>query len=298
MLKDLVENKFGMKFMMTPSNRSNLASDTVYFVEMNVGGMKESFNSNDANLRIDGGIVWEPVYSDVLSSETRAAKSIITTNELSPGHVCCVLAVNSTYLESNGEDVIRFLRAYADVVDWMNAALDDPNSPEYGELVQMAMEFTNKTEPTVRASFEGVVYKYDLTGIKAEIEELAVTYERVGLVNNSLQDIGYQSGEEFANALVKENYLADAVGKAKSDYADAPQITIKMAHLIEDIHQLALYVGGSSGLDIFGDYNITIDASAPQSQGGQVAQALIRGDANIGFLGAPPVVQNTINMGR
>lgn len=301
MLQDLVENTFKMNFRIVPTSM-NLDDNTVYWVQLGVGAMKAAFNkdpSTSTNLdpRIDGGIVWEPVFSDILQTSTREATTVVKTEEIDPGHACCVLGANRTYLESHSNDVIRFLVAYIEVVDWMNAALQNKGSQEYSDLVDYAIAFTDKPRTVVLDSFDNVSYGYELTTLKEEIIDMVRIYSSTGLVNNTVKDLGFSTEEAFANWLVNDRYLEEAM-ISTIDYSNADPITIKLAHLQEDIHQLALYIGSSSALGTFAEYKITIDALTPFQAGGYVAQALVRGDADIGFLGAPPVVQTTINMGR
>jgi len=295
MLQDLVENELGLKFSIATTGGAK-NPDTVYWVQLGVGAMSESYEKGD----IDGGILWEPNFSATIGTPgpAGAAKSIVTSHQLSPGHTCCVIAFNRDYAQAHGDDVIRFLAAYAEVVTWMQEAMKDKSSPEYAELVNYAKAFTNKTTAVVEAAFEEVVYKYELTTTKADIIDMTKTYASTGLVNNTVQDLGFVNESAFADWLVSDTYLKAAKEKKASDYASASQMTITMAHLVEDIHQLALFVGSDEALGTFSDYKITIHKLTPFTAGGGVADALIRGDANVGFLGAPPVVQKTINMGR
>jgi len=297
MLQDLVENELGLGFVIaSTSGTKNM--DTVYWVQLGVGAMKESYKGG----AIDGGILWEPNFSDTINTlrenGTDPAVSIVTSHQLSPGHTCCVIAFNRDYAQAHGDDVIRFLTAYVEVVTWMQSAMSNKSSPEYAALVGYAETFTNKSNAVVEASFKEVVYKYELTTTKSDIIDMTKTYASTGLVNNTVQDLGFVNESAFADWLVNDTYLNTAKTRNASYYTNAPQMTITMAHLVEDIHQLALFVGSDGALGTFSAYNITINKLTPFSAGGPVADALIRGDANIGFLGAPPVVQKTINMGR
>jgi len=295
MLQDLVENELGLKFAIATTGGTK-NPDTVYWVQLGVGAMSESYEKGD----IDGGILWEPNFSATIgtSGPGGAAVSVVTSHQLSPGHTCCVIAFNRDYAQAHGDDVIRFLTAYVEVVTWMQEAMKDKSSPEYAELVGYAMTFTKKSKAVVDAAFEEVVYKYELETTKADIIDMTKTYASTGLVNNTVQDLGFVNESAFADWLVNGTYLNTAKERDATYYTNAPQITITMAHLVEDIHQLALFVGSDDALGTFSKYHITINKLTPFSAGGPVADALIRGDANVGFLGAPPVVQKTINMGR
>ena len=295
MLQDLVENELGLNFVIA-STGGVKNPDTVYWVQLGVGAMKGSFANGD----IDGGILWEPNFSDTIGTlgPRGAAVVVVTSHQLSPGHTCCVIAFNRDYAQSHGDDVIRFLTAYVEIVTWMQEAMKDKSSPEYAALVGYAEAFTNKSNAVVEASFKEVVYKYELTTTKSDIIDMTKTYASTGLVNNTVQDLGFVNENAFADWLVNGTYLETAKVRNASYYTNAPQMTITMAHLVEDIHQLALYVGSDDALGTFSDYKITINRLVPFTAGGGVADALIRGDASVGFLGAPPVIQKTINMGR
>jgi len=70
-------------------------------------------------------------------------------------------------------------------------------------------------------------------------------------------------------------------------------VRIKVAYLAADVHQLALHIGIAKGF--FSDYGIEVHLDGPFAAGGDVMNALLAGQADIGFVGSPPVVSLSIN---
>ena len=70
--------------------------------------------------------------------------------------------------------------------------------------------------------------------------------------------------------------------------------TVKVAVISGDIHQIAVHVGIDKGM--FSNYGVTVQISNA-TNGGGIATSLINGDAQLGFLGAPPATINMINFG-
>lgn len=296
-LQDLVENHFHMKFQK--SGTGSPSPDTVYWMEASggVGTMKELYS----NGTVQGGIVWEPIYSSIILDPSLGSKvhGIILTNDLDPGHACCVIGVNRAYAQNHGDDLIRFLAAYTDVVEWMNKAKAEGGA-KYDQLVAWAVAFTGQSQSVVVASLTNVTYQYELTNIKSQISNMIDIYTSIGLLSNTVEDLGFNSKGAFTDWFVNDRYLAAATTTTvgPDSYTNAPSISLTVACLAQDIHQLALYIGGDGQLGTFKDYKITLNTHVINGAGGIVATELIKGIADIGFLGAPPATLFTINMGR
>ena len=108
----------------------------------------------------------------------------------------------------------------------------------------------------------------------------------------TLKSLGFSSSHEFAENLVDDGYLSQALDftPAVTGYAKK---TISISYITGDIHTcLALFYGESLGY--FADYGIELDANGA-ANGAGVATSLQNGEADFGFMGAPPITMTVIN---
>ncbi len=261
---------------------------TVYLKESTITNMPAEFSAGT----IDGGIAWEAVYTQTVS--TTSAVGLCTTQQISgyEGHACCMVAANSSYLEDNQEIVIRFLAGYMEAVDYINSAKTaGTGSESYEEIIRMAVSFTGYNDAVVRQAMSNVTYTYDLTNFADEFAGLIDSYIAAGNITQDAMDRIGQTPEQFAQNHIDFNVLNTAKQIHAGSYDTA---TVKVAYLAADIHQFALIVGIEKGF--FADYGINIERVGPYSAGGQIMTAVLTGEADIGFAGAPPIVLNTVNM--
>jgi len=286
-LMDFVLNHLKLKFELYKDERN---SDTVYWTAVGPGNMGNALKAGN----IDGGIAWEAHFSNVCKDPQYNAYPVGKTSDLWESHPCCVVAASREFAYDNPNAILRFLSAYSASVVWLNEAIDG-SSPNHGKLVEYVKKTVGVENQTViEQALINVYYTYSLENLKAGIETMVDTYSRLGLLNNTLESMGFASAAEFADWLVVDSYISLAAGRLPTYYSDLTNINIKVGILAQDIHQIALHVGIGEG--IFADYGLTLDLFGPYAAGGEIMNALLAGVIQMGFVGSPPVVLNTVNM--
>ena len=271
-------------------NTNPPGSNEVQLKDVGVGLMAAEFAAGT----IDGGIAWEPIYSDILDNAP-GAYDVCMTNQLEGqlGHACCMVVANSNFLNDNSEATVRFLAAYCDAVDFINnAKFLGPGSDEYKELMKSCKVLLNGYDnEVIEEALANVTYTYNLTNFEDEYVDLIHAYQESGVIPRNAMDTIGQTPEQFAKAHIDGTYLNNAKSISKVEYKP---VTIRVAYLGADIHQLALQV--AKDLRYFADYGIEIENIGPFAAGGAVLDAILTGEADIGFAGAPPTVMKTVNL--
>ncbi|MBE6522802.1 MAG: hypothetical protein E7Z62_06730 [Thermoplasmata archaeon] len=290
-LMEIVQDSLGLKFEKFNSE-STKSSDTVYFVD-NIQNYTHAINNKSI---LDGGILWEPQYHYIVDSEY--FDEMITTNQLFPGHTCCLIAGYQNYLDSHSDETVRFLSAFVEAVDYINEAKSDKSGEKYAELIKICKDnIPGLTEDVIKEALDGVVYTYsdtagtaDLGELKVDIATLAENLTKLGGIKVTLKELGFKTYNELADAFVDNSYLKKAM--EKKAYTGNATSTINIAAIDGDIHQIAVQVAKSLG--IFEKYGLNVNIKA-LANGGAVAQDLLSGQSDLGFMGAPPITSATIN---
>ena len=284
-------------------NGGSLDSNTMYYVD-SISNYDAAVEKNSEIL--DGGILWEPQYTMIASNPIY--QEFLLTNDLFPGHTCCIIGAQHSYISSHQDETVRFLAAYVESVREMKNAIANHVAGEYDELMQIAI--ANVTMPldmtqeqkiaAIESAFSIVNYTYadsdtaadPLDKLTSDMAALAEDFYESGQVSKTPQELGFDSYSDMASALVLGEYMHDALNYEKQDSYQTANITV--AVLSGDIHQLAIHYGMAKG--IFADYGISITLSN-QSAGPAAFTAMANGAAQFAFLGAPPMTTNTINGG-
>ena len=291
----LVES-MNMTFAPYTIGGNNSASNTVYYW----AGIS---NASIAlgNEVIDGGSLWQPQYQKIIDDDTqkRNFKKLALTNELFPGHVCCVIAGYHGYTSAHENETVRFLAAYIKATDWVNNALADKTGADYAKLVNVTKNTAgqNFTEAEVKAALNTVVYDYgenSLAFLKGEIASLAENLVELGQTQGKgLDKLGFNSGTEFAGKFVDNKFITKAYQLLDSGEAyTGGTADLRVAVISGDIHQIAIHMAKELGY--FSDYGLNVTFSG-QTNGPGVATAIQNGDASFGLLGAPPLTITVIN---
>ena len=299
-----IADTMGLKFVQY-TNGTKTASDTLYFIPgvASYASFKSTLATTPA---MQGAIFWEPQYSVALID---GCSSVANTNQMFPGHTCCVVAADHSYIANNSDETVRFLAAYVESVNKMTAAISDKSSPEYAEVIRVAKdkvalpnELTNEQkEQAIVDAFGLVVYKYadstdkniadPLADLKKDIASLAQDLYAGNLIKNSYKDLGFDSVDALAEKFVQSQYIKDAMSYEKASSYDST-VKIKVAVIGGDIHQLAIHYGIDQ--KIFESYGVSVELSS-QLNGPAVYTAIHNGDCQFGFIGAPPMTINTMN---
>lgn len=302
-MQDIVVNHLGLRFLPYTVG-TQLSQDAVYY-QANITNAA-AFES-ESNSHLAGGILWEPQVQAILHSTVRESVLMMTTNEFDPGHTCCVIGASHEFITNNPDTTVRFLAAYIEAVDWVNDAKADKSSDEYALLLDIAADKTGITDRQVlENALELVTYTYGgtgegdtpeapLTSLEDSIADL--TEDLYGLSDSplmrTLKSMGFSSYHEFAQRYVNDGYLAQAMELEipESGFSDT---SVTVAVIAGDIHQIAIHVGMDERVGIFDKYGVNVHVSSA-SNGGGVATSLQNGEADFGFVGAPPMTITTIN---
>lgn len=280
------------------------SADTLYYVP-GVGTYALFESTLKSTPALAGSIMWEPQYSIALIN---GCQKVATTNEMFPGHTCCVVASNHAYTSSHNDETVRFMAAYVESVNRMTAAIAAGSGADYDKVYEVARE--KVTMPTymtdaekndaITRAFALVNYTYgDNTGddplskLKGDMADVANKMHDTGNVSKSISDLGFKSDAEYGEKLVDSSFLKSALSYDKKDSYEMANITV--AVIGGDIHQLAIHYGMALG--IFKEYGINITLSS-QGGGPAVFTAITNGEAQFGFIGAPPLTINGINNGN
>ncbi len=265
--------------------------NSIYLKTTGVALMKEEYNTGI----IDGGIAWEPIYSDVLLHADKKVYNLCESNQLEgyDGHACCMIVGNSEFLDNNTEETVRFLAGYIKGVDFINHCKEHKDSDDYEELIQISSNLLGGQygEDVIEEALDNVNFTYDLTNFQEEYVSLLNSFMEGGAIPKDAMSILDETPEEFAEDHIDSSYLEAA---KKMEQAESyRKATLTVSYLGGDIHQLALQVAQDKGY--FDEYGIEIKLQGPHSAGGAVLTAVLSGEADLGFAGAPPVVMMTTN---
>ncbi len=220
--------------------------------------------------------------------------SLGLTNNYFPDHTCCVIAANYGFIENNTTDLEKFLAGYHDAVLFVDNALKDTSSEDYKWLVKFSQEkVPGLSEQEVKDALANITYLYadgndgNLSALKSDVQSLVSGLSEVGALTKPVTD-----SAKFTGNYVSDTYMKYAI--ENKDALKAGTASVKVSVISGDIHQIAIHVGIEK--QIFKGFGVDIQISN-STNGGGVATSLINGDAQLGFLGAPPATINMINFG-
>jgi ABC-type nitrate/sulfonate/bicarbonate transport system substrate-binding protein len=282
-----------------PESYNPNSTDTVY-VSPNIPNAVTALGTD----YISGGILWQPQYQKIIEdkSQKRDFKALALTNDLFPGHSCCIIAGNHSFTSKNPDVTVRFLTAYVRAVDWVNNALSDPvmTNSNYAKLVNSAKRVTGQafTDQEVIEALKTVTYTHggDLSELTSNIAKLSDDLMRLGQTSGvTMKDLGFNNGTEFANKFVDNSYLLSAQSFASSGEKPAGSdrtVDLKVAVISGDIHQIALHMAIELGY--FQEYGLNVTPSSA-TNGPGIATSIQNGDSSFGLLGAPPMTITVIS---
>jgi len=293
-LLTLVES-MGMNFSAYTIGGNNSAPNTVYFI-VNVSNASLALGND----MINGGSLWQPQYQKIIDSPR--FKELVLTNDLFPGHACCVIAGYHGYTSTHEDETVRFLAAYIKGVNWVNDAIvAGEGSADYTKLVSVAKNVAgqNFTEQEIKNALETVTYTYGensrtpLAYLTEQIPNLAESMVDLGATQGkTLGDMGFSNGEEFTDKFVDDSFILKALDLLESNKTyDGSKSSITIAVISGDIHQIAIHMAKELGY--FDEYGLNVNFSGA-TNGLGVATAIQNGEASFGLLGAPPITITVI----
>ena len=170
---------------------SNSKGGAVYYVTIAPQNMRAALASGE----VDAYIAWEPYVSD--SVVDGVGEVLMWSEEIMPNHPCCVVAVSNAFLElEHGPELTkRFLSAHIEANIWMADAMSDVEGENYSLLLDMATEFTLRSEEVVEASFDHLKFGYEMDeGFQTALEEFTQMYIDTNMTTTErLEERGYDS---------------------------------------------------------------------------------------------------------
>lgn len=249
---------------------------------------------------VAGYVAWEPYNSD--SVVNGKGKALYRSKDIWPHHPCCVVAVEKDFGKDNPELVKHFLKAHIEANRWMAEALSNTSSANYTLLVDIAVDFTVRSEAVVKEALKHITFTYELNtafydGLKKYTDKL-IDYDIVE--EDKISERGYSDTTDFVNTYVNSSALAEA------DSLTPPTTnigTVRVGYLLGDLHQLAYKIASDDdvggGESLFERYGVTVtDAEgAPYSNGGSEMDHFEAGHVDMGYLGSAPAVLKHLNAG-
>lgn len=299
-LQTIVQKDLGLKFKPY-INGESLSDDTVYYIP-SITNAEAFISSSQSVPKLVGGIIWEPQYSSLIAG---GCVKMMLTSDFEPGHTCCVIGASHDYITNHSDVTVRFLAAYNATVDRINDILKHPSSEDYRKLIESAKNQTGiKNESVIESALKNVNYtskdttytsgSAPLADLEKTIAELADTYYSLGgVLKVSMDQMKFSGTHSFAQTFVDDGYLLKALGFGEPSPAGYSKATIRVAYISGDIHT-SLALGFGTELGIFAQYGIVVSLSAA-ANGAGVATSLQNGEANFGFMGAPPILTTVIN---
>jgi ABC-type nitrate/sulfonate/bicarbonate transport system substrate-binding protein len=297
MLMTIVEQTLGLNFTLYTAG-TTLNKDTVYYVPSITNASLALGGTYD----LDGGIIWQPQYEAIIEDTSEKFTSLVLTNDLFPGHTCCVLAGVTSYMSSHSDETVRFLEAYVKAVEYVNYALENKDSEQYARLVAVALETVGSTftESEIKASLDTITYTYGdsdpnnpLASLNSDLVDLVDSLDSLGTLQKSVtSDLGFDSTQSFVDEFVDDSYLVSALESNDTNTYSGTTSSITVAVITGDLHQIAIHMAEELGY--FDAYGLDVHFSYA-TNGAGVATALQNGDAQFGLLGAPPLTITTVN---
>jgi hypothetical protein len=271
---------------------------TVYWLQVGPVDQKAQLQAGN----IDGAITWEPYASDALLSGS--ATIYKWSDEIWPGHPCCVVAVDKGYLEANEDLVLRVLKAHMVATDWITETIQDPGGDNYTMLLEIGAEFSARNTSVVESSLQHMDLKYEITsGFLSDLETVTEKYIELGLIDNeTLQERGYANITDFIDKYVDSSLLDEAMDIQPSEIILNPTNPVRLGYLVGDLHQFARVVANNdtiwgAGMDLFETYGVATTSAegGPYVNGGSEMDAFAAGYVDVGYLGSPPAILKHLN---
>ncbi len=181
-------------------------NDLANIVEVAPSLMKLKMQSDT----IDCFIAWEPFPTDSVISGV--GKVLATSSDIWPRHLDCVIVADKTFADKYPNVVVNFLKAHIEATNWVNDAKSDKDSQSYELLVQIGVDFTQRTAAVVEEALSHIDYKFsiDLAFLSTftTFTDKLIQYKIV--TSGTLQNRGYSDIYDFVEMYIDESYLSQA----------------------------------------------------------------------------------------
>ena len=277
----------GLKFELYTDGMTKV-SGTLYYDS----GINTAEKAKATTTSIDGGIIWEPQFQLIVGDSSSKFTTLALTNQVFPGHTCCVIAGNTEFMSNNELATEKFLAGYVKAVNDVRVYATNPTAEFLDCVKDNVTGLSNETD--IKNALANITYLYDDDEVGLNTGNLDLLEEDIAGLVKSLQEIGalkynISNPELFAEEFVTQTYLKKAIA---GDLENKNCGDIKVAVIGGDIHQIAIHWAIKK--NYFDGVTVT---TVPQNNGAGVATALQNGEVTFGFLGAPPATITTINFG-
>ncbi len=158
----------------------------------------------------DAFVAWEPFVGDAVVAGT--GEILVYSSEIWDQHICCVVAVDEKFSKDHRSAVVNFLKAHLAALEWINNALDDDTSADYDLLVDIAADFTQRSEATVIQALSNMRYTGELDNafmdfFTAYVEELI---SQGTILQDDLEAAGYTDAQDVSDNYVDKSFLQEA----------------------------------------------------------------------------------------
>ena len=140
--------------------------------------------------QIDAFVAWEPYPAKAVTSG--AAGVLAFSSEMWPKHPCCVVVVDTQFMNKNPQSVRGIIGAHIKATRFI---LDNPD-----EAVQAGVKFTGMDAETVKLAMKNIKYEYD-PDIQGVLEYVTFLSERGHL---KINDPG-----EFVKSIIEKKFLGE-----------------------------------------------------------------------------------------
>jgi NitT/TauT family transport system substrate-binding protein len=293
-------------YVLTNANKEPAQKYPVYFVTMPVSSMKGSLASGG----IDGFIAWEPFGSEAVNENV--GEVLEWSSEIMPNHPCCVVAASTDYLAKDlggglkGSDIAsHFVKAHVEATKWMVDALGHKTGSNYTLLVNLGMQFTNKSQAIVAAALDHLKYGYKMDeAFVGGITNFTEMFINSGVISSDKLALGgYDNVTDFVEQYTNQTFLTAEGTVQPSDVILNPGNAVRIGFLKADIHELAQWVaqnktvgGGTKSLfEKYGVYVENASSTGGYASGPEEMDKFAAGDVDIGYLGCAPAIQKHLN---
>ncbi len=135
-------------------------------------------------------IAWEPF--NALAEYQNKAVPLVLSGDIWPGHPCCVVAAENTFLSDHPDIVEEVIQIHQEATDWI---VTHPT-----EAIAIAIDWLEMDETPVTTAFNRVIFDYDVnvTGIEMYLEFL---------ISQDLIDNVPSNIPEFLDGFINTTYV-------------------------------------------------------------------------------------------
>ncbi len=244
--------------------------------------------------KAQGAVSWEPYTSAQIIDG--GANPLIWSEDMWPGHPCCVIAVkyDNTVFPNNAtnQDLIaRIVRANMDASQWLinTVATHDSN---FSALLKMGSQFSLVSQVVVEDALNHTGFENTIT--QGSVDWFINYTDMFAGLNQLTNLAGYPNSTAYVNSIVNTTYMEKALLVKPSNTILNPDKPVSLGFLNGDLHQFARVIAMNKtlwgGQTLFERYGVYVTSPSAFANGPAVMTALGSNIINIGYLGSPPAL--------